>query len=312
LGSDVVLVHEIPWSGLELSGEDRVRFLNGLLTCDVKSLAAGQGTYGFLTSHQGKVLADAIVLAFADALWVELAPDVVAEVRAHLEKYLIADRVTIQVPEKLAVRALGPAAAMAVERLLGALPAEPWSHRTLAWAGASVVVFRHARLGAPAISMVAAAETATALARALLESAPGLRPRGVETAALDALRVRAGLARFGVDFGRDHFPQETGAEAAAVSYTKGCYLGQEVVARIHYRGGVNRGLRGLRFVEDSPPAVGAALLAEGQVVGRVTSLASGLPAAYGLAILHKRGWEIGQRLEIEGGGAAVVTAPESP
>src|SRR5687767_4562404 len=92
-----------PWSGLELGGEDRVRFLNGLVTCDVKALVSGSGVYGFFTTAQGKVLADAVVLANADSLWVQVAPGMVEELRAHVEKYLIADRVTVQSREDLAV-----------------------------------------------------------------------------------------------------------------------------------------------------------------------------------------------------------------
>ncbi|HEY0553554.1 MAG TPA: glycine cleavage T C-terminal barrel domain-containing protein, partial [Thermoanaerobaculia bacterium] len=120
------------------------------------------------------------------------------------------------------------------------------------------------------------------------------------------LRAEAGIPRFGRDFGAENFPQETGAEEA-VSYTKGCYLGQEVVARIHYRGGVQKSLRGLVF-DCAAPAPGAALLAEGREAGTVTtvvdSIALGRPI--GLAILHRRGAGTGIRLEVAGGGTAEV------
>jgi folate-binding protein YgfZ len=105
---------------------------------------------------------------------------------------------------------------------------------------------------------------------------------------------------FGRDFGPDNFPQETGIEEA-VSYTKGCYLGQEIVARIHYRGGVQNVLRKLVF-EGNAPAQGAALLHDGREAGKATTVAS----SKGLGILHRRAAEPGTRLEIEGGGSALV------
>jgi aminomethyltransferase len=141
--------------------------------------------------------------------------------------------------------------------------------------------------------------------------AEGLVARGavpVGTAALEALRVAAGVPRFGLDFGPENFPQETGIEEA-VSFTKGCYLGQEVVARIHYRGGVQRRLVGLRFATAEPPPHGARLLFEGREAGAVGSALRPPEAdgeAIGLAIVHQRAAAVGARLEVEGGGTAEV------
>ncbi|HEX5719529.1 MAG TPA: aminomethyl transferase family protein, partial [Thermoanaerobaculia bacterium] len=109
-----------------------------------------------------------------------------------------------------------------------------------------------------------------------------------------------GIPRFGRDFGPDNFPQETGIEEA-VSYTKGCYLGQEVVARIHYRGGVQNVLRKLTF-EGIEPAQGVALLHDGREAGRATTVVGSM----GLGILHRRAAEPGTRVEVEGGGTALV------
>lgn len=308
LGGAAVGVDLAPWSALELTGADRVRFLNGLVTCDVKALAPGAGAYGFFTSAQGKVLADCVVLADADTLWVQLAPALLDEMHDHVEKYRIADRVTVTKRQDLiAVRWIGAAAEGAVARLLpeAAVPEADWSHLELARGGAGGRAVRLARLGAPAVALVVPAASADGLLREALDLGAAAAP----AEELESLRVGAGIARFGVDFGREHFPQETGAEAEAVSYSKGCYLGQEVVARIHYRGGVNRGLRGLRFAAAAPPALGTGLIADGHAVGRVTSTARCSGDSVGLAVLHKRGWEIGQRLELEGGGTAVVTEP---
>jgi folate-binding protein YgfZ len=171
--------------------------------------------------------------------------------------------------------------------------------------GTEVTLVRQDRLGAPAFTIWVSASVAASLAEGLLER--GAVPVG--TTALEALRVEAGLPRFGPDFGPDNFPQETGIEEA-VSYTKGCYLGQEVVARIHYRGGVQRRLVGLRFAGSEPPSRGAKLLYEGREAGTVgTALHSpALAAAIGLAIVHNRAAEPGTRLQMEGGESAEVSA----
>jgi folate-binding protein YgfZ len=124
---------------------------------------------------------------------------------------------------------------------------------------------------------------------------------------LEALRVEKGLPRFGRDYGPENFPQETGLEEA-VSYTKGCYLGQEVVARIHYRGGVQKMLRGLVFDGETAPEPGTALLADGREAGTVGSVVRSprLDRMVGLSILHRRAAAPGTRLEVAGGGAVEV------
>lgn len=132
----------------------------------------------------------------------------------------------------------------------------------------------------------------------------GLRRAGA--AAVEVARIEDGELLFGVDFSAENFPQETGREGD-VSYTKGCYLGQEVVARIHYRGGVQRQPRGLRFEAGALPAAGVELLLDGRAVGRATSVTQSAEfGAIGLGLLHQRGYAPGVRLEVAGGGAAEV------
>jgi folate-binding protein YgfZ len=128
----------------------------------------------------------------------------------------------------------------------------------------------------------------------------------VELSAVEVVRVEAGAPRFGAEFGPDHFPQETGLEDA-VSYTKGCYLGQEVIARIHYRGGVNRRLCGLEF-GGAPPLAGTELGFEGRPAGTIgTALWSPtLGRAVGLALLHRRAAATGTLLAVATGGVATV------
>jgi len=292
---------------LEVSGPDRVRFLHNLTTADVRALAPGDAARAFVTTVQGRVVADADLLALEESILLLLPAGWSEAVAEHLGRYRIVERVEIASRPDLVVAELrGPRAA---ERLaaagLAAAPAEG-AHAAVELGGAKLRLLRRSSaeprfdaIGEPA---------ALALARAALGTAASplglaeLSPEGAE-----ALRVEAGELAFGVDFGSESFPQESGEEGA-VSYTKGCYLGQEVVARIHYRGGVQRLPRGLRLL-DRLPEPGTPLLHEGRVAGRATSVArSPRFGAIGLALVHRRAGEPPARLELEGGGAVELAA----
>ena len=303
---------------IEMTGEDRVRFLGGLVTCDVAALETGSGTYGFVTDVKGRVMADVVVLALEDRLRLIVPPGTAEEIAAHLGKYVIVDRVEISVLQGSALQGsvawtlAGPKAARVLEVAgvaAGDLPEKVHDHRELEVAGLGVHLVREPSLGAAeAWTLWTAADQGRQLAESLLEAgaADGLQLVGFR--AYDRLRIEAGRPLFGVDFDRANFPQETGLGEEGVSYTKGCYLGQEVVARIHYRGGVNRHLRGLAFAPGSSvdDVLGRELLAGGRAAGRVTSAAdAGERGVIGLSILHRRA-EPGTDAEVEGGGSARV------
>jgi folate-binding protein YgfZ len=291
------------WIGrLELTGADRLRLLNGLVTCAVKDLAPGTGAYGFFTGPQGKILADLAALAFEDRLWLELPAGRDEAISAHVKKYLLADRVEVMpLDEMLPVTLAGPRAAEVLGEAATAL--DPWSHRRARVLGSEVEVARRPLLGAPAFTLWISASIAGELVEDLVETGDVL-PVGF--AALEVARVEAGIPRCGLDFGAESFPQETGLEEAGVSYEKGCYLGQEIVARIHYRGQVHRALRGLAF--DALPARGAKLrTGDGSEVGAVaTAVESPDQGPLGLAILKRQGTDPGAVLAVEGGGHATV------
>jgi folate-binding protein YgfZ len=306
---------------MEMIGPDRHRFLNAYVTCEVKGLAAGQGAYGFFTSAQGRILADVVVLAHADRFWLELPPGRLEPIAEHLRKYLIADRVEMRpLADVLPLTLAGPAAAAV---LAGAeiapdfeLPGEPWAHARTVVAGVEVAVQRTERLGVPALTLWVPAAQVELLQERVLTGRAGAggveherRPVPVGREALEVVRTEAGLPRFGQDFGPQNFPQETGA-TEAVSFTKGCYLGQEVVARIHYRGGVQKTLCGLVFDGPAVPVPGTALLFEGREAGTLgTAVHSpALDRPIGLAILHRRAATPGSRLELAAGGSADVRA----
>ncbi len=311
-------VAEVDGGGrLELAGADRERFLNGLVTCEITGLVAGAGRYGFVTSAQGRILADLAALALDDRLRLLLPAGAEGAIGEHLRKYVVADRVEIEPgPELATLLVAGPGAEAALAARLegGALPAEPWGHAEAEVGGARGRILRYPLAGVPAFMLFAEPSAGAEISRGLVgEVAPGGggAGRAVGREALEAVRVEEGIPRFGREFGPDHFPQETGL-ADAVSYTKGCYLGQEVVARIHYRGQVNRSLRGLVFDDGEPPPEGAAVAFEGREAGRVTSVVRsprlGRPVA--LTMIHRRAAEPGTAVEIDGGpGARVVELP---
>ncbi len=295
---------------LEMRGADRQRFLSGLVTCEVRELGPEGGAYGFLTSRKGGIVADFGLLALAESFWLELPSGRGAPVVEHLEKYVLAERVEVAGLERmLPLTLIGEAARKVLrEALDGGIPpaAEArWGHALIELADTRIRLANRPLLGAEAWTLWTPREAASQVLRALLDL-PEVRPVGYD--ALDTLRLEAGVAWWGRDYDESNLPQETGLDEA-LNFTKGCYLGQEVVARIHYRGGVARRLCGLQFDGDEPPPEGTELLLEGRPVGRVGSVAVSpvLEGPVGLAMLHKRGAEPGTRLEVAGDGEAEVT-----
>lgn len=291
---------------LVLTGEDRARFLNGQVTCDVKSLKPGEGTYGFLTSLKGRVEAEFTLLATKDELWLDLPPGTSEAVRERLAKYVIVDRVEFSTPERSVLTLMGPKSFDVAESCVAGdlsdgawhLPDGAWHHVETTVAGRPARVVREPERSAGAAgtdgwSIWCAPGDAPAILEALGEAGAV----SVGWQAVERLRMETGRPLYGVDFGDDTFPQETGLEDA-VSYTKGCYLGQEVVARIHYRGGVQRHLRRLRL--SGPAEVGADLWLDGKKVGTLTSASPSLSGdeLLGLAIVHRRA-EVGAELDVE-------------
>lgn len=295
---------DLGWlEGAKVSGADRRRFLNGYLTCEVASLEPGQGSYGFLTEAKGRVLADAVVAATGEELRLLLPPNRRETVIAHLRRFVLADRVGLEPTAREEVLGVvGPRAAATLGAAGLPAPEADWSCAELE--ERAVRVQRLGHRGLPAYALVVDTGRATEWAQRLIEA--DAVPAG--WTALETLRVEAGKPRFGADFGTENLPQETGLEDA-VSYTKGCYLGQEVVARLHYRGRPQRGLAGLEIDASRPPEPGAELRLEGQEVGTLGSAVASLRwpgRILGLAVVHRKAGEPGTELEISTGGGATV------
>jgi folate-binding protein YgfZ len=268
----------------EVEGRDRASFLQGMLTNDVKALAPGQGCgAAFLDAH-GKVMALLRVYALPDRLLLELPAGLTQKTLLLLDKYLISEKASFEpVDEAYAVVSVQGAQATALLARLAGQPMDlaPHAHVEATLAGLPVRVVQRSEFGARPGFFIWAAPDAAPLLHAALEEA-GVMP--VAPAVAEVLRVEAGEAAYGQDVDESVILPETGLERL-VSYTKGCYIGQEVVARVKYRGHVNRALTGLRLEGERVPAPGAAVVAGEREIGRVTSavrsLGLGAPIALG-------------------------------
>lgn len=299
LATSVGLLDRSPFSRLEMLGEDRVRFLNGLVTFDLTKLEPGGGGYGFFTDRKGRVLADVAVWLLEDRLFLDLPVDRAKAVRSHLEGFVVADRVEVlPLDELIPLALLGPGVAVALGEAGEGLDL-PWSHRKVLIGGSEVHLCRHERCGVEARVAFVSASIADLFAEQLVAE-HGVSPVGFT--AWERTRIEVGTPLWGVDFDGSSLPQETGLEEIGIAYDKGCYLGQEVVARLHYRGQVSRQLRRLRFPGGEAIEPGSALVFEDRESGTVTSAATdpetGVTTA--IAMLARRAFEPGSEVEASG------------
>jgi glycine cleavage system T protein len=259
---------------LELTGKDRARFLNGLVTNDVKSLKPGAGQYAAMLTAHGKLVADMRIYALADAHWLDLHEELIPKVREVLERHLISDRVEIRdrSAEFAMVALQGPASVEMLSRMeIGEVKGlAEYQHLETTIEGVTVRVMRASETGEEGFVVAVPIPSGATVWEALLKAGRDdqLRPVGME--ALNILRIEAGIPWYGADMDETILLQEAGLERAA-NFSKGCYLGQETVARVAHRGHVNWHLVGLLFEGGEAPDVGTKLLHEQREVGRITS-----------------------------------------
>jgi tRNA-modifying protein YgfZ len=297
---------------VEITGEDRASFLQGFCTNDIKKLAAGRGCEAFLTSLKGKILSHVSVFCEAESLVLETVPGQAEAILAHLDHYLI--REDVQLHDRSGTwseRLLGGAQAEGLLRKIcaGELPTEILAHRRCPLADLNVCVRRVEWLIAPSFLIQCPATDAQRL-DSVLDDAGAKR---CAWQAWDIARVEAGWPEYGRDITSDNLPQEVGRDKRAISFTKGCYLGQETVARINALGHVNRRLVGLQFSGEQIPAPGLELTAEQQSVGCVTSgvWSPRLRRPLALGYVRRQSQSAGTCLASAIGPAEVVELPVS-
>jgi tRNA-modifying protein YgfZ len=244
------------------SGRDRARLLHNITSNEVKKMAPGSGCYAFVLSPQGRIQADLHLLCFADHFLIDTEPDTREKVLAHMRKYIIADQVELEdVTGKTAAVALeGPAAAAILASLGAPVPGADYEH--VAWGDAAIAAI--SLTGQPGFRIYCADATEMAVK---LEAA-GARPATADDARL--VRIENGKPHYGEDIRETSLPQET-QQLHAVSFTKGCYLGQEIVERIRAQGHVNKKLVRVEVDAPEPLSPGTKLTADGAAAGEITS-----------------------------------------
>jgi folate-binding protein YgfZ len=273
-----VAVHDLGWvRRVAVRGEDRFRWLSGMVTNTVNDLAANAGAWNLVLNAQGRIQGDLHVGREGDELTLMIAADQYDRLLAHLDRFIIMDDVELmplsvaddgELSGQTALGLAGPLAAGLLSGLGLPAPQEPLTSASAAWNGQQLRVVRDYGVLAPHYELWVRAAQIPALWQALAEA--GARPVGA--ASLEAFRIAEGIPAYGIDIAERDLPQET-SQMRALSFSKGCYLGQEIVERIRSRGSVHRHLRSLELF-GAVPAAGAALTLEGgAVAGQITSAA---------------------------------------
>ncbi len=263
--------HDLGWMRrVNVRGEDRFRWLSGMVTNTVNDLPVNGGAWNLVLNAQGRIQGDVTVWRDGDALELAIAADQYEKLMAHLDRFIIMDDVELVPHDATAettVGLTGPQAHEVLARMGLPVPAEPMTSQRVEWNGLDLKIYRNYGSLADHFEFATPLAGLTLLWRAL--STAGATPVG--TAALEAFRVAEGIPVYGIDIAERDLPQET-SQTRALHFSKGCYLGQEIVERIRSRGNVHRHLRQLQL--DGPTArSGAELFLEGAPVGAITSAA---------------------------------------
>jgi len=304
-------VVDMPWlDRLEVIGSDRVTFLQGMLSNDVAKLTPGSGCRALLLSEQGRTIADLIVLATADATALEGVASALPAARVALERFIVADDVEIGPPAapRRTFAILGPAATDVLQRLDLAAPDAAYAHAPIDFQAAVPHVVRIPSPGVGGfLCDVPLASAADWWERC--RDHGGAVAAGL--AAYDVLRIESGVPWHGRDVTSETLALEAPYEDA-ISFRKGCYLGQEVMERVTARGHVNRKLVGIEIAADVVPDAGARLFADERDVGWITSAARSwrLGSVVALAYVRRENLQPGTTLALgmPGGMAATVRA----
>lgn len=305
-----------------LTGKDRQRFLHGQVTNNIKELSVGEGCYAALVTAKGKLVSDMNIYCLAEEYLLDFEPGLTERVTERLNQYIIADdvRVVDAAPHYGLLSVQGPQSGAVVNRLgIGApLPSPAMrfvrhQHPALG----EIFCMNHSRGAALGFDLFIPAAGLAAAAEQLFAGAREKGGRACGWQALEMTRLEAGIPRFGADMDETNLAPEAGIESRAISYAKGCYIGQEVIARIRTYGQVAKVLRGLKLADDlaALPARGDKLFFNGKEAGYITSamVSPALNAKIALGYTRREANQIGNELVLRTGGgesrARVVGLP---
>ncbi|MCH7871674.1 MAG: folate-binding protein YgfZ [Planctomycetes bacterium] len=297
---------------IELTGVDRLSWLHNLTTNEVKNLSPGEGNYSFAVNIKGRILFDLVILVREEAVWLDLDSRFLPGALAHFEKYKITEDVVIADRTQAYARfaLVGESAKKTFAELgasnVGVMPR--FSTAQIELDGAGCWVFRTDFCGSFAVELLVPLDSAVGTWQSLCDAGGTCRAVAVGDDAVQLRRIEAGVPWPGLEITDEYLPAETGQYERAVSRTKGCYLGQEIVERMRSRDVVARRLVGIRLDGDSVPATPAGLeLESGEVVGQLTSARTsvGVEGCVGLGYVKAKASSARTALRVAGADPSV-------
>jgi tRNA-modifying protein YgfZ len=310
-------VAEIPFTAiLELTGKNSIQFINGLITNDVKTLQTGDGTLAAFLNVQGKIISLCRFYQVGEKLLIEFNGANRETIFKNLSRFVPAGEFFVKdvSDEKNVLTVQGPNASEVLSKLTNqTIEAEPeYRNFSATINGEEILIASHFRGSTIGFDLFVPGNSKAEIRQALIEA--GAVAAGSE--ALEIFRLEAGIPRDGVDFSDANILLETGLDKS-VSYTKGCYLGQEVIARIHWRGQPKQQLRGLLIEAENAPEKGVELWSEdGKKIGEITSSVKSLALDRFIALgyVHRYYLTVGTKLILKSGDAEIgsATVAETP
>ncbi|MDB6056870.1 MAG: Folate-binding protein YgfZ [Verrucomicrobiales bacterium] len=304
-------------SRLCVLGADRQKFINGQVTNNVQALKSGEGCYAALVTAKGRIQSDLYIYALANEMLLDFEPGLTNAVKERLEKYVIADdaQMVDVAPHYGLLSVQGPKAAAVIESLqLGlTIPAKPFALSSIQDGNlGEIYLMNQPRLGTIGFDLFVPSGAIAAVADKAIAAAKAVGGRACGWQAFETARIEAGIPRFGVDMDETNLAPEA-IESRAISYSKGCYIGQEVIARIRTYGQVAKSLRGLRLADDlkALPAKGDKLSKDAKEVGYITSAthSPSLNANIALGYVRKEVNKTGEQLMVNDSTATIVELP---
>ena len=295
---------------LRLTGNDRAQYLHRIISNDVEGVAVGEGNYATILTNRGKIIADMKVYVFEDSIGIETNAETTSILYQELDKYLIADDVTIEeLTERTgAVGVHGPKSAELLQEVYGFDVGDLPEYHSVVHEidGRRIVCVRANETGEVGYNLCTAFESMEWLWDTFLTKGRAFSAEPVGLTALNSLRIEAGIPRFGAELGDSVFPLEAELEGA-ISFEKGCYIGQEIVARMQYRGHPNRLLRGFEITSDTLPQRGDRLFDGDKEIGWLTSavVSPTFGKTIGMGYVRVAFTDEGSQVEVQTAGSRV-------